>query len=116
MLLNRCSDDEIRTAAVGVGWVNDRLTAAPEGATWSLSGYTAAGRAAAEVGACALPDAPPSRRGHLIAKTGSEISVAITVICPVFGLLFCVRLLIKFSSIYVDVFFPRRIAVLTCSW
>ncbi len=45
------------------GQVNGRLTEAPEGARWSLRECTAAGRAAAEVGACASPDAPPSRRG-----------------------------------------------------
>ncbi len=47
------------------GRVNGRLTAAPEGATWSLNGCAAAGRSAAEVGARALPDAPPSRRGWM---------------------------------------------------
>jgi hypothetical protein len=52
--------------------VNGRLTAAPEGETWSLNECTAAGRAAAQVGARAKPDAPPSRRGYLIAKTGIE--------------------------------------------
>ena len=47
------------------GHVNGRLTEAPEGATWSLNECAAAGRAAAEVGARALPDAPPSRRGWI---------------------------------------------------
>ncbi len=45
--------------------VNGRLTAAPEDATWRLYECTAAGRAAAQVGARALPDAPPSRRGWI---------------------------------------------------
>ncbi len=35
------------------GGGNGRLTAAPEGARWSLSECAAAGRAAAAVGACA---------------------------------------------------------------
>ena len=45
------------------GQVNGQLTAAPGGATRRLNECAAAGRAAAEVGARALPDAPPSRRG-----------------------------------------------------
>ncbi len=45
--------------------VNGWLTAAPDGATWRLNECAAAGRAAAEVGARALPDAPPSRRGWM---------------------------------------------------
>ncbi len=53
------------------GHVNGRLTEAPEGARRSLSECAAAGRAAAEVGACAQPDAPPSRRG-LVAVFGSD--------------------------------------------
>ncbi len=43
------------------GQVNGQLTAAPGGATRRLNECAAAGRAAAEVGARALPDAPPSR-------------------------------------------------------
>ncbi len=42
----------------------------------SLRDGTAAGRVAVEVGACAKPDAPPSRRGrvaYLIEKTGRAI-------------------------------------------
>ena len=52
------------------GIVNGWLTEAPEGARWSLNECCAAGRAAAEVGARAWPDAPPLRRGYLIAKVG----------------------------------------------
>ncbi len=55
------------------GWVNGRLTEAPEGANWCLRGGAAASRAAAEVCARAQPDAPPQRRGltvGLIAKVG----------------------------------------------
>ncbi len=39
-------------AGIGMG-MNGRLQEAPEGARWSLNECTAAGRAAAEVGACA---------------------------------------------------------------
>ena len=42
---------------------NARLTEASDEATRRLNVYTAAGRAAAEVGACAESDAAPSRRG-----------------------------------------------------
>ncbi len=45
------------------GWVNGRLTEDPEGKTWILHESAAAGRSAAEVGARATADAPPSRRG-----------------------------------------------------
>ena len=54
----------------GVGFVNGRLTEAPEGATWRLHECGAAGRTAAEVGACAEPDAPPSRRGWIVVVDG----------------------------------------------
>ncbi len=47
------------------GRVNGWFTEAPEEATRRLNGGAAAGRAAAEVGARALPDAPPSRRGWM---------------------------------------------------
>ena len=47
------------------GHVNGRLPAAPEGARWRSNEGTAVGRAAAEVGARAQPDAPPSRRGWI---------------------------------------------------
>ncbi len=57
------------------GRVNGRLTEAPAGATRRLNGGAAAGRAAAEVGACALPDAPPSRRG-LVAAFDSDDCIA----------------------------------------
>ena len=57
------------------GRVNGWLTEAPGGATWSLRERTAAGRAAAEVGACAWPDAPPSRRG-LVAGSDSDDGIA----------------------------------------
>ncbi len=53
------------------GRVNGWLTEAPEGARWSLNGCAAAGRPAAEVGARAQPDAPPSRRG-LVAGLDSD--------------------------------------------
>ena len=48
------------------GWVGDgRLTEAPEGARWSLRECTAAGRAAAEVGAGAKPDARMANSGRV---------------------------------------------------
>ena len=77
------------------GGVNGRLTKAPEGAIRSMNECAAAGRAAAEVGACAKPDAPPSCRGwvaHFIAKPGDGKFVAGAETCPVFAHTFFVRI------------------------
>lgn len=80
--------------------VNGRLTEAPEGASWCLRDGAAAGRAAAEVRACAEFAAPPSRRGHLLAKTATGGSGGEQVACPVFGQMFPARIRKIFLDLY----------------
>ena len=86
-------------------WVNGRLPAAPEGATRRLRECTAAGRSAAEVGARAKADAPPSRRGLIVELHSDELAECGANYCVRFSDVIVMLEQENTCSIYVDVIF-----------